>query len=217
MTNEPAYGFLDESPALSDSVLFFCVNIISTSDRTNKQLQKIIKKARKRIVKKKIRSLSEIKFHDSEEKIRLYVLREIAKQDVKIIAIAVDKEGRKVNDTPQNYGAVVGIAIAEFLSFYPALNITLDKKFTKDEQVAEFLRVAQNTVQLLSPLNTSVVFNPPVDSKSESLIQLADFVAGALQTKYNQRDGHYFEVIATKIVRVKVIKWTELKKRIVKP
>lgn len=217
MSSDLVYGFLDESPALSDNVLFFCVDIISTSDKTNKQLQNIIKRARKRAVKKKLKSLSEIKFHDSDERTRIYVLKEIAKHNVKIVVVVIDKEGRVVKDTPLNYGIAVAATIAEMLSVYPVLNLTLDKKFTKPKQEAEFLKYAQETVEKLTPKNKSVVINPPKDSKQDSLLQLADFVAGAIQAKYNNKDSHYVEVIKDEIVVEKMIKWTELKKRIVNP
>lgn len=217
MNKSVAYGFLDESPALSDAVLFFCVGIISTSDITNKHLRNIIKRARKRAVKKRLKSISEIKFHDSNERTRMYILKEIAKQNVKIVVVVIDKEKRVIKDTPLNYGISVGAAIAEFLSVHPVLNLTLDKKFTKESQEADLLKYAQETVEKLAPKNKSVVFNPPKDSKQDSLLQLADFVAGAMQAKYNSKDVHYAEVIKDEIVVEKVIKWTRLKKRIVNP
>ena len=189
----------------------------STSDKTNKQLQNITKRARKRIVKKKLKSLSEIKFHDSDERTRVYVLKEIAKHDLKIVAVVIDKEGRMVRDSPLNYGIAVGATIAEMLSVYPVLNLTLDKKFTKEKQETEFLKYAQETVEKLAPKNKSVVFNPPKDSKQDSLLQLVDFVAGAMQAKYNSKDIHYVDVIKDKVVVEKMIKWTMLKKRIVNP
>lgn len=212
-----AYGFLDESPALSDQELFFCIDIIATDDKTNKHLRNIIKRARKRTVKKKLKSVSEIKFHGSDERTRIYVLKEIVKQKVKIVVVVIDKEKRVIKDTPLNYGISVGAAIAESLYVYPVLNLTLDKKFTKEGQEAELLKYAQETVEKLAPKNKSVVFNPPKDSKQDSLLQLADFVAGAMQAKYNNKDVHYAEIIKGEIVVEKVVKWTRLKKRIVNP
>jgi hypothetical protein len=217
MKSNVVYGYLDESPALSDKVLFFCVDIISTSDKTNKRLQNIIKRARKRIVKKKLKSLSEIKFHNSDERTRTYVLKAIAEQDVKIVAVVIDKDGRKVKYTPLNYGIAVGATIAEFLSVYPVLNLTQDKKFTKEKQEVEFLKYAQETVEKLAPKNKSVIFNSPKYSKQDSLLQLADFAVGAIQAKYNNQDSHYVDIIKDKIAVEKMIKWTTLKKRIVNP
>jgi len=219
MNTSLVYGFLDESPSLSDTALFFCVDIISTNDKTNKRLQNIVKRARKRIVKKKLKHTKELKFHTSDEKTREFVLTEIEKEDVAIIAVAVDKEGRRIKDTPQNYGIVVGSAIAETASLFPLLNLTVDKKFTAPAQEQEYITQAQKTAQLLvskkGGLNLS--FNAPVDSKGESNVQLADFIAGALNMKYNGKDAHYVEIIKPKIKIEKVLKWTEIKKRIVNP
>lgn len=210
-----AYGFLDESPALSDKDFFFCVDILSTKDQTNVTLVKIIKNARKRVLKKKLRSLSEIKFHNSDEKTRVYVLQEIAKQDIKIVALIVDKKGKIVKDSPLNYGIIVGKTVAECLSICPVLNMTLDKKFTAKSQEVEFFRAVQETVEILAPKNKNLVFNQPVESEKESLVQLADFIAGAIQIKYNRRDSHYVDIIKGKIVFEEIVQWTELKKRIV--
>lgn len=213
-----SYGFLDESPSLSDNTLFFCVDIVSTSDKTNKKLQNIIKRARKKIVKKSLKSTKELKFHTSDEKTRVYVLSQIAKEDVTIVAIAVDKEGRRVKDTPKNYGTIVGAAIAETATLFPALNLTVDKKFPSAQE-REFIFEAQRAAQLLAKKKTglNLSLNAPVDSETESRVQLADFVAGALNVKYNSGDDHYVEIVKSKIKIEKVLKWTEIKKRIVNP
>ncbi len=217
MANNLAYGFLDESPNLSDKETFFCVDIISTNEKTNKSLQTIIKRARKKILKKKLKSLYELKFHVSDDKTREYVLREIAKHDVKIVVLAVDKEGRRVEDTPENYGIVVGATVAEYLSVYPALSLTFDKKYVTRKQQEEFVKASQETIHKLAPKESQVFYNPPADSKKDNIVQLADFVAGALNVKYNQGDSHYIDIIKEKIVVEKIMKWTELKKRIVNP
>lgn len=217
MTKQLVYGFLDESSSLHDKAFFFCVDIISTSEKTNKQLQNILRKARRKIVKKKLKSLTELKFYNSDEKTRVFVLTELAKQDVSIFALTVDKEGRRVDDTPENYGMVVGATIAELLEKFPSLSLTVDKKYTSLKQQDEFLQTSQETINKIGPKGSFVSFNPPADSRRDSLVQLADFVAGAMNFKYNQQDSHYAEIIEKKTVVDKVEKWTELKKRIVKP
>ena len=78
MNNNLVYGFLDESPSFRDEAFFFCIDILSTSEKTNKRLQGILRRARKRVVKKKLRSLSEIKFNNSDERRRKFILSEIA-------------------------------------------------------------------------------------------------------------------------------------------
>jgi len=217
MKKNLVYGFLDESPSLHDKTFFFCVDIVSTTKKTNKKLQKILKKARKRIVKKKLKSVSELKFYHSNEKTRFFILSELAKQDVEIVVLIIDKQKRRIKDTPSNYGIVVGAAVAELLSIHPALSLTVDKKYTSKNQQKEFQQASQETINKLVIKRASVFFNPPVDSQKESVVQLADFVAGAFHFKYNRQDDHYAKIIKNKIKIEKVMKWTELKKRIVNP
>jgi hypothetical protein len=211
------YGFLDESSSLSDKPFYFCVTILTTGEKANTRLQNIIKRARKKIVKKKLKSLSEIKFYNSDEKTRVFILTELTKMNVEIIAVAVDKEGRRVKDTPTNYGFIVGATAAEALRIHPVLNLTMDKKFTSRKQEEECMAETQKATHILAKGKTSVSFNPPVDSTKDSLIQLADFVAGALNFKYNNNDDHYLVIVQEKITVEKVMKWTEIKKRIVTP
>ena len=81
MKKDLVYGFLDESPNLCDKNFFFCVNIISTSKKAAKKLQKILKMTRKTIVKKKLSSLPELKFYHSDKRTKTFVLSKLAKQD----------------------------------------------------------------------------------------------------------------------------------------
>ena len=118
MNSNLVYGFLDESPSLNDKTFFFCVDILSTSDRINKKLRNILKKTRKRIIKKKLKSVPELKFHTSDEKTRVFVLSQIAQHDVKIVVLVVDKEGRRVEDNPSNYGMVIGTTLVNTFLLY---------------------------------------------------------------------------------------------------
>lgn len=49
------------------------------------------------------------------------------------------------------------------------------------------------------------------DSKRNSMLQLADFVAGALNAKYNDGDDSYWKLIKDLFEVEKVAKWTSLK------
>ena len=170
-----------------------------------------------KIVKKKLKSLPELKFHNSDERTRKFVLKEISKQNISIVVCIIDKEGRRVADTPINYGIVVGTTIAEFLTVYPNLSLTVDKRYTNSKQQEEFQQAAQETINKFSKKGTTIFFNSPVDSRKESIVQLADFVAGAFNVKYNQDKDHYAKIVKDKVKIEKVFKWTKLKKRIANP
>lgn len=217
MPSSIVYGFLDESPSLSDKDYFFCVDIITSEEKVNNNLHKIIKKAREKIIKKKLKNIQEIKFHTSDEKTRIYILSELAKQDVEIFVLVADKEGRKVEDTPRNYAIVVGVTVAELLKFHPRLSLTVDKKYTNPKQQEEFIKESDKTIFKFGPKNISLIFNNPADSEREKTLQLADFVVGAFNSKYNQRDAHYTEIIKEKIKSEKIVKWVKIKRRMVNP
>lgn len=219
MNTQLVYGFLDESPSLSDKNFFFCVAILSAANFSRRTLQNILKKTRRRVLKKKLKSLAEIKFYNSDERTRRFILSEIAKQDIKICALVLDKEGRKIKDTPVNYGTVVGAAIAEFLLLHPSLNLTIDKRYTFPKEYAKFMQVSEKIIYKLIPKdrNVFIKFEPPMDSMKEKLLQLTDFVVGALNFKYNQNDSHYVDLVRNKIVREKITKWSQLKKEAIDP
>lgn len=179
--------------------------------------KELLKKRENELLRKKLKSVSEIKFHDSDEKTRLYVLQELAEQEIEIVVLVADKEGKKVKDNPENYGIIVGAAVAELLKIHPALNLTVDKKFTNTEEEGEFIRESQSVAIKLAPKGVSVSLNSPVDSKRDRQVQLADFVAGAFNSKYNRKDCHYTEIIKNKVKVEKVVKWVDIKKRMVKP
>jgi len=216
MKKSLTYAFLDESPSLNSKDFFFCIGIISTDKKTNKKLEDILKKARTKI-KKKLRKLLELKFYHSDKRTRLYVLSELAKQKIKIVAFVIDKEKRKIKDTPENYGFVVGAAVSELLSIHPVLSLTVHKRYTNKKQLQQFQEATQETISKLATKGVNVFFNPPAEGKTGKVVQLADFVAGAFNSKYNREIDCYTKIIKNKVEIEKVIKWTKLKKRIVKP
>lgn len=205
------YAFLDESPSLNSSDLFFCVAIILTDLSTQKPLAKILKKARGRLDRSH-KTSAEIKFHKASAATKRYILSELANIDIEIVATVIDKNHRQVSDTPANYGLVIGAAVAQCLTLHPNLAVTHDRHYTNRQQYTEFVNSANQSLQVSSRKPSSVFFSPPADSQVQPLIQLADFVAGALNYKYNRKDSQYFNLIRTLIKKEFVFKWTELKR-----
>ncbi len=203
------YGYLDESPSLHDEAFFFSVTILIDEIALNKALTRIIKRAREKLPKKERKKFPELKFSNSSPKIRNYILEAIAKQPVKVVAMVVETKSRKVADIPENYGLIVGWSLVEAVELHPAITLTLDQKFVKDSDVVAM----ENTV-------TRIVFgnSPHVlirltegDSQENPMLQLADFVAGAFNYKYNRNDDSYWKLIEKVIEVEKVAKWLSLK------
>ncbi|MBI3559279.1 DUF3800 domain-containing protein [Candidatus Gottesmanbacteria bacterium] len=208
-STDPVFGFLDESSTLDRDSKFFCVAIVASNNQIFKNLQKIIKHVRKK-------NLSELKFNNSDEKTRKRVLTELNGQDVLFLILAVDKQGRKVKNNPLNYGIVVGSAAAQLLELHPTASLTVDRHFTNSIQENEFKETVLKTVTKLAPSSSKLFLNETVDSQTEIGIQMADFVAGAVNACYNNEDISYLEIIRTKIEKETCERWTEIKRRAIK-
>ena len=112
-TKEPLYyAYFDDSPTLAGPENHLAVAAVITLKATDKKLARIPKRVRQRIVDKKLRQLPELKFYNSDEKTRTKMLRMLADEQVEIFALVIDKEGRRVSDSPLNNGIVLGNAAA---------------------------------------------------------------------------------------------------------
>ena len=204
------YGYLDESPGLHDANFFFCVDVILTENPADKETLSLMKRVRERLHGKEKRRLPEIKFSRASEAIKLQVLKRMAKLPIKIVALVVDTHGRRVIDSPENYGIIVGTASVEALKFYSGLFLTLDRRFTKPEHQNEMDDFALKVATRLLKRGVLTIASHR-DSQNSVLIQLADFAAGALNYKYNHDDDSYWKIIKDLFVAEKVEKWTDLK------
>ena len=144
-------------------------------------------------------------------RIRNKLLDKLAHYEIKVIVLAVKKEERHIADTPQNYGLIVGYAAALCLNATRrSLNLIVDKKYTSRKYRTIFDQKVAETVSFLAPDGHLM---RPVHSESyrDRLIQLADFIAGAANQKYNRSNSSYLDLVQEKIIIEKVISWRELR------
>ena len=137
------------------------------------------------------------------------MLTELAGQEaVEVAVTVVDKVGRQVPDTPEHYGMVVGQAAMDYLRRRPRFDLTVDKRYTNPKSETRFrhtvLRIASTVANATFRLTT-------LQSEREPLLQLADFVAGAFQRKYNSGDTRFADLIVGRVVSEKVYEWPTLK------
>ena len=88
--------------------------------------------------------------------------------------------------------------------------MTPDKKFVKPSATAQYVDTAVEVAANKVPTGFLVI-KEPADSQRESLIQLADFVVGAISYKYNRDDDYYYKIIRKKIVSEKLVRWKDIK------
>lgn len=210
------YGYLDESPSLPDLDLFFIVALLSAEAPVLKSLRRIPKRVRTRILGKKLSQVPELKFYNSPKSVRRRMLEMIAQQPVQLAIYAVDKEGREVDDTPENYGVVVGSAVSVYLKeVHPQLSLTIDKKYTSAGDRELFDQVIEQLAAAYAP-EAMLSLEEHAESHRESIVQLADFVVGAAHQKYNREDSTYLEIVNEKVVLDRQVTWTDIKEKAVR-
>lgn len=210
MSDDLAYGFLDESPNLTDKASFFSVVIVLTTDQNEKNYQSIFKRIRKNELKGKKKDIPELKFASSTDRVRTKTLQAISKRSIKVSAFVIDKTGRRIPDTPENYGIVVGFAVSGALKRHPVIILTVDKKYTKPQDQEE---VEKTTLKVVGKVSKKGVlqFKEHADSKSNSILQIADFIAGAISYKYNLKDNTYSKIIGNLIEQEELESWPNIK------
>lgn len=203
------YALIDESGRIydpNDKILVFAV--IVTNNLSG--LEKIIIKARQRIPEKGRRRrerLSEIKFSLTGDNTRLFILKGLTKYQVKIYSLIIDKQGRKIQDNPENYAILIEELLRTVIRDNPKLtHILIDRHFTYITQRERFNLYIQKKF-------SSRLFIEHVDSLQNPVITLADFVAGAIRVAYVKQIHEFKECIKDLITEDKLVTWKEIKKR----
>jgi len=203
---EPAVAYTDESGNLSDPndrYVAFAAIVTSHPDR----LRRIVKKASRKLKKARLkrRTGQEIKWWNAPDGTRRRVLEALARQEVQVFWLVVDKENEGIPDTPENYGLMLGELVRECLAYHPDLRLMTDVHFSGSAQ-----REALNQVLIG---RTGLAEKPMhLESQQDSIIQLADFVAGAILYWFTGK-GDFVDLIEGKVVAGKVVKWQQLAKK----
>lgn len=169
-------------------------------------LEKILPKFRKKTPskgsRKKEKRVREFKFHYVGGITRRRVLEEIISKDVKIYILVVNKMGRKIKDSPENYGKLVKSLTFYLIRRENPKKILIDKHFGNKSDT-EKLQV------ILDSISDKVNFQQ-VDSVTDPRVDLADFIAGAVLRKFRAKDETFYNIFSSKITWEKTKKWNEL-------
>ena len=199
-------AYIDESGNLPDPTdrYISLAAIIAVEARS---LRKVVKKASRKSKKVhlKKRGGREIKWWNAPQGVRRRVLEALVRREVEIFWLVVDKEHVGIADTPVNYGLLVCELVKECLSYHPQLQLVIDEHFSVPQQKAEF---DESVVGRLGPTAKP----RHMDSQQDAIIQLADFVAGAIRSRFTGKSD-LADIIEGKVVVGKVIKWKQLQKK----
>lgn len=192
---------IDESGTLPDPEDRFVV-ITGVGVRNIKEARNLISRILKLLRQRKIR-VKEVKFYYAGERTKKQILSGIVSAGFEVFTVIIDKKGRKIADTPENFALAVKELINEIKLWHPKidLRIIIDKHFHKRTDEAKFNEFLRSyTIQ-------------HTDSQQNYIINLADFAAGALLAKYNRGNAEFYDIVKDAILFEKIISWPELKKK----
>lgn len=198
--------FIDESGTLPDSkdrVIIVAVVGVSSLQR----LETIIKSIRKRGKFK--RSTGEIKFYSAGDKTKKLFFEKIAKDKFDVFILIVEKMGRVIADTPENFAVLSGLLLVDVFAFYPKVSeIIFDRHFHKEKEIKVFNEVLANFLERTLPKISHV------DSKQNKNVNVADMVAGAVLAKESGKDKHFYEMFKDLIISELRLNWPEAKRKL---
>lgn len=197
--------FIDESgtlPDVLDQYIVLAALVASNPQGLEKILPKFRKKTPFKGLRKREKQVREFKFHYVGDITRKRVLEEIISKDVKIYLLVVNKMGRKIKDTPENYGKLVKNLTLCLIKKENPKEIFIDKHFGNKSDT-------EKLQSILDSISDKVNFQQ-VDSVADPRIDLADFVAGAALRKLRVDDEAFYNIILPKITWEKIKDWNKL-------
>lgn len=201
--------YIDEAGNLADTNQFFIIGVVSS--KKPHDLNGIFKHIRKDILGKKNKKLSEIKFSRVDIKISEVALRKIAKQDVTIYVWIVNKEERRVKDTPENYGIALSYVLRYGFELCGWKKVVIDNKYTKIKDRAILQTVLRKSV---GDNLENISF---ADSALVTGLTVADFVAGAFFADYVRGNTSLRKILDAKIAIEERVMWREIKQKATAP
>ena len=198
--------FIDESGTLPDKDDGYLVmSAVVTKNPTD--LIKISNKLRrKNSAKGKLQS--EIKFYKSGRNTIINYLNYLKLIKCNIYILIINKSGRGVADTPQNYSILVKKLIEPVLKRYNRyqIELVLDRHFHNQSQQNLF-----NSF-LASPSFGEKCSVRHVDSQRERAVNSADMVSGSYLAFRTKKNTEYFKLIKGNVAKIIRKKWTMLKR-----
>ena len=198
------YVYMDESGDLGfDSNLSsknFTITLLVCGAREEQDLQRIIKKIRQNVLKKNLRNSPEMKWNNSPDVIRDKVFDRLSKINFEIFTIILDKSRvydylREKKHKLYNY---LSNLIMNESSLDGDFKLVVDRSKNNRSLRDDFNRYIR-----VKAGNNSKISIVHEDSKSNGILQVLDFISGAIFNKYEFADCKYYNRVKGKIVTEK--------------
>jgi len=203
--------FIDESGTLPDPKDKFIV-VSAVSVRKIKEAKNLMSRILASLRQRKIK-IKELKFYYAGQRTKRQFLSGIVSSDFEIFALIVDKRGRKIADTPDNFALLVAELVNEINLWYKTkeviMTITIDRHFHRKIDQEQFNKLLRKRIN--SSLRYKKVFH--IDSQQNALVNIADMVGGAILWKYTGKDRQFYDLIKENIITEKLVSWPEIKRK----
>lgn len=198
--------FLDESGDLGftqKSSKYFVIGLLIA--KNEKEIENCVKRTRKAKLKRKLKEVPELKFNQSSDAVRKYLLKCISTKDVEIHGIVLKKY--QVYDYLKGhrnkiYNYLTGFLMNKIItsSEERQLIVILDKFLSKESR-EDYNRYIKGKLSefIKKTVNIEVEHK---DSTSERCLQAVDFITGAISNKYERNNDEYYKIIEAKIKSV---------------
>ncbi len=199
---------LDEAGSLTSEMPVFVMAAVVTArpDTLRNLIRRVALRSGKRL-DRPAKNTSELKWSNASQRIRSAVLAELAEADVELFTLTVNKAGRRIEDSPANYGILVCELLSHCWHVSPNVALALDRHFTSPAQVATV-----NTLIYRRWPPQGVLSITHVDSQRNVLVQLADMVAGSVYSWHKEGD-ETMQLIVGKLGATRVEDWRHIKAR----
>lgn len=205
------YILIDESGTLPDPRDTYIV-IAAVGLEDIKEGKHVVSKVLQSLRERKVR-IAELKFYYAGEQTKRRMLSGIILAGFQVFALIVDKQERKISDTPENFALLISELIRE-VSLWRSkqeFSILIDRHFHKRKDEDKFNRLLREYV------SKNIRYEiQHVNSQQNFVVNLADFAAGAILTKYSKDTFLFSDIIKKNIVAEKIVSWPELKKKQIK-
>jgi len=200
------YMFLDESGELGfnfnkGSTKFFTITLLICGVREEQELQRVIKKIRKRVLRKELKKSNEIKWNNSSDDIKKKIFERIERINFEVFTIILDKS--KVYDYLKDkkhklYNYLSNLIIAE-CSIDGKFELIVDRSKNKRSLRDDFDNYIRNNLKR----ECSNLIIQHADSKSNGGLQVLDFISGAIFNKYEFNNLEFYNKIKERITTEK--------------
>ncbi len=196
------YAFIDESGDLGfskGSSRCFIVALLIAKEPN--KIRKVVRNVKKTLGKK-WKKVVELKANKSNSVIRTRLLKQLAKEDIEITYLFLDKQKIRnhLRDKKHKlFNWLCGILLSKYGGFdekESKIIIKVDKRATKQSLRDDFDNYIKNFRLHGLKEKIFISHNP---SESDRCLQAVDFIAWAIFQKYEHGNGEYYKIIENKI------------------